>query len=158
MSSDSMSKRSISTADRAGKSLWIVSIALACFALALTVYSMHAQLAGSSLWDALVAPEPGNLPQWIVHLGTLPRIAMTLVCVASLALAVATVWAPAWAASQREAIALAGSGIAMLTVFALAWRQRLASLAMILAGMIVSLYCASLSLALAISHFQLFTG
>ncbi len=70
MSSDSMSKRVISTADRAGKPLWIVSIALACLALALTFYSMHVQLAGSSLWDALVAPEPGNLPQWIVHLGT----------------------------------------------------------------------------------------
>ncbi|KND54752.1 transport system permease protein [Candidatus Paraburkholderia kirkii] len=46
----------------------------------------------------------------------------------------------------------------MLVVFALAWRQRLASLAVILAGMIVSLYCGSLSLALAISHFQLLVG
>ncbi|SAL72746.1 iron-hydroxamate transporter permease subunit [Caballeronia peredens] len=179
--------RARSSAVRAGGLLWVLSLGGAALALALTAYALHAQLAGASLWGALVAPAPGNLHQFVVHESALPRLAMTLVCGAALALAgtvaqqvlrnplaepmtlgifpgaylalaVATIWAPAWLASGRELIALAGGALAMLLVFALAWRQRLASLAVILAGMIVSLYCASLSLALAISNFRLLVG
>ncbi|PQV44822.1 iron complex transport system permease protein [Paraburkholderia sp. BL21I4N1] len=156
-------------------------------ALTLTVWVLQKQLAGSSLWSALVTPEPGNLHQLIVHDSALPRIAITLICGAALALAgaiaqqvlrnplaepmtlgifpgaylaltIATIWAPAAAANQRELIALVGGALAMLLVFGLAWRQRLASLSVILSGMIVSLYCGSLTLGLAISHFQLLTG
>ncbi|CAE6750107.1 Fe(3+)-hydroxamate ABC transporter permease FhuB [Paraburkholderia nemoris] len=156
-------------------------------AIALTFWVLQTQLAGTSLWSAIVAPEPGNLRQLIVHDSALPRIAMTLICGAALALAgaiaqqvlrnplaepmtlgifpgaylaltIATLWAPAWIAAQRELIALIGGALAMLLVFALAWRQRLASLAVILSGMIVSFYCGSLTLALAISHFQLLAG
>ncbi|SAK64319.1 iron-hydroxamate transporter permease subunit [Caballeronia pedi] len=184
---DSAVHREPSRDERSHRRLWIVALSGAALALALTLYAIHAQLAGASVWRALVAPEPGNLHQWLVHESALPRLAMTLVCGAALALAgtvaqqvlrnplaepmtlgifpgaylalsVATIWAPAWAASSREPIALAGGALAMLLVFALAWRQRLASLAVILAGMIVSLYCASLSLALAISNFQLLIG
>jgi ferric hydroxamate transport system permease protein len=156
-------------------------------ALALTLWTLHLQLAGESLWHALIAPKAGNLRQLIVHDGTLPRVAISLICGAALALAgavaqqvlrnplaepmtlgifpgaylalaAAAVWAPAWFAAQRELVALAGGGIAVCAVFALAWRQRLSSLSVILSGMIVSLYCGSLSMALAISHFQLLTG
>jgi ferric hydroxamate transport system permease protein len=167
--------------------LWIVSFIAAIAAAALTFYAIHTQLAGASFWGALFDPDPRNLNQLIVHESAMPRLAMTLLCGAALALAgavaqqvlrnplaepmtlgifpgaylalsIATIWAPAWLASQREFIALSGGAIAMLIVFALAWRQRLASLAVILAGMIVSLYCGSLSLAIAISHFQLLVG
>lgn len=164
-----------------------VTSLVALAALALTLWVMQAQLGGASLWTALIAPQPGNLHQMILHESALPRLAITLICGAALALAgaisqqvlrnplaepmtlgifpgaylalgVAAIWAPAWLAHQRELIALVGGGLAMLLVFALAWRQRLASLSVILSGMIVSLYCGSLSLALAISHFQLLTG
>ncbi|WP_420994040.1 Fe(3+)-hydroxamate ABC transporter permease FhuB [Cupriavidus sp. 30B13] len=156
-------------------------------ALALTAWVLHAQLAGASLRAALFAPQPGSLPQAIVRDSLLPRLAMTLLCGAALALAgtivqqvlrnplaepmtlgifpgaylaltAATLWAPAWAADRRGLVAFAGGAAAILLVFALAWRQRLAPLAVILAGMIVGLYCSALSLAFAISHFQLLAG
>ncbi|MFM0738774.1 Fe(3+)-hydroxamate ABC transporter permease FhuB [Paraburkholderia xenovorans] len=155
--------------------------------LGLSFYTVRVQLLGAPFWRALLAPDSHDLHALLVHYGALPRIAMTLVCGAALALsgtiaqqvlrnplaepmtlgifpgaylalAATTVWAPAWLAHQREAIALAGGAAAMLLVFAIAWRQGMASLSVILAGMIVSFYCGSLSLALAISHFQLLTG
>jgi ferric hydroxamate transport system permease protein len=163
------------------------ALAGALVAFLLTVWTLHVQLAGASLWDTLVASEPTNLHSLIVRDSLLPRVAMTLLCGAALALAgtvaqqvlrnplaepmtlgifpgawlalsVAAIWGPAWLVAQRELVAFAGGTLAVLVVFALAWRQRLASLAVILAGMIVSLYCGSVSLALAISHFQLLAG
>ncbi|RKF38207.1 Fe(3+)-hydroxamate ABC transporter permease FhuB [Paraburkholderia fungorum] len=184
---DALARRGRSPRAQPRNLLWAVCVTGAIAALVLTVCVIHAQLEGASLWGALIAPEPGNLHQLIVHESTLPRIAMTLICGAALALAgavsqqvlrnplaepmtlgifpgaylaltLAALWAPAWLAAYREPVALVGGGLAMLVVFALAWRQRLASLAVILSGMIVSLYCGSLSLALAISHFQLLSG
>lgn len=182
-----LGRRGRSSGAQPRKLLWVVCVIGALAAFVLTTYVIHTQLAGASLWGVLVAPEPGNLHQLIVYDSTLPRVAMTLICGAALALAgavsqqvlrnplaepmtlgifpgaylaltVAALWAPAWLAAYREPVALVGGGLAMLVVFALAWRQRLASLAVILSGMIVSLYCGSLSLALAISHFQLLSG
>jgi ferric hydroxamate transport system permease protein len=184
---DSLARRPAASFARAGSALWLIAIIGASAAFMLTLWTMRTQLAGANAFDALFAPQPGNLRELVVHQSLLPRVAMTLLCGAALALAgavaqqvlrnplaepmtlgifpgaylalsMASIWAPAWLSSQREGVAFVGGGIAMLFVFALAWRQRFASLAVILAGMIVSLYCGSVSLALAISHFQLLTG
>lgn len=160
---------------------------LVLIALALCAGNLHLQLGGGAFWPALTGSRDGNLQQILVHESVLPRIAMTWICGAALALsgavaqqvlrnplaepmtlgifpgaylalAAAAIWAPPLLTGQRELVALAGGGGAMLIVFALAWRQRMAPIAVILAGMVVSLYCGSLSLAMAISHFQLMTG
>ncbi|MEN2976485.1 Fe(3+)-hydroxamate ABC transporter permease FhuB (plasmid) [Tistrella bauzanensis] len=70
---------------------------------------------------------------------------------ARMALTVATLWAPALIAPGgwgREALAVAGGGVAVMAVFGLAWRRGLSDVSLILAGMIVSLYCGALGAAL----------
>ncbi|MBN3727872.1 Fe(3+)-hydroxamate ABC transporter permease FhuB [Burkholderia sp. Ac-20379] len=156
-------------------------------ALVLSAFAIHAQLGGASFWATLVAPDRTDLHQVLVRDSLLPRIAMTLLCGAALGLAgtltqqvlrnplaepltlgifpgaylalmVAALWMPSWLAFGRTAVAFAGGGLAMLVVFALAARQRMASLSVILSGMVVNLYCGAICLAIALSHFQLLRG
>ena len=160
---------------------------LGVVALILAVLSIHAHLSGASFWTTLTAPNRTDLHQVLVRDSMLPRIAMTLLCGGALALAgtlaqqvlrnplaepmtlgifpgaylaltIAELWAPAWLAGGRTVVALAGGGLAMLLVFGLAWRQRMSSLAVILSGMIVNLYCGAISLAIAMSNFDLLRG
>lgn len=82
---------------------------------------------------------------------------------ARLALTLATLWAPAlvavdaagqsgWGGSGRELVAVAGGGLATLAVFGLAARRGLSPVSLILAGMIVSLYCGALGAALTLLY------
>lgn len=73
---------------------------------------------------------------------------------ATLALTLTTLVAPAWLVWGREGIALAGSLLAMVVVFMLASRQAFSPLALILAGMLVNLYCGSVVLLLSIVYDQ----
>lgn len=157
------------------------------FAACLAVLDLHAVLGGASFWRALVAPDLSDMRDVLVHDSLLPRMAMTLLCGAALGLAgalaqqvlrnplaepmtlgifpgaylalvVASVWMPAWLGHGRETIALAGGALAMLAVFGLAWAQGMSSLGVILAGMVVNLYCGAISLAIAVVHFDLLRG
>lgn len=158
---------------------------LAVMALLLALSHIHNQLAGAPFWPALARPDV--LAQQLVRDSILPRIVMTWLCGIALALAgtlaqqvlrnplaepmtlgvfpgawlalsIAAVWAPDWLIGQQDLLALAGGGGAMLLVFGLAWRQRMTPLAVILAGMVVSLYCGALNMALAVSSFNLMRG
>ncbi|MFP3179573.1 MAG: Fe(3+)-hydroxamate ABC transporter permease FhuB [Paraburkholderia sp.] len=160
---------------------------LGAVALVLAILGIHAQLNGASFWSALLAPNRADLHQVLVRDSLLPRIAMTLLCGAALALAgtlaqqvlrnplaepmtlgifpgaylaltIAELWAPSWLMGGRTLVALAGGTLAMLLVFGLAWRQRMSSLAVILSGMIVNLYCGAISLAISMSNFDLLRG
>jgi iron complex transport system permease protein len=73
---------------------------------------------------------------------------------ATLALTMVSLAAPAWLAWGREWFAMGGSLVAMLLVFILASRQAFSPLALILAGMLVNLYCGSVSLLLSIIYDQ----
>lgn len=64
---------------------------------------------------------------------------------ASLALVSATLWLPELLEWGQEPIALFGGGLGCLAVFLIARRQGLAPAALIMAGLIVSLYCGSLA-------------
>lgn len=88
-------------------------------------------LAGSLLQLVLRNPlaEPGTL---------------AIAAGAHLALAFATVFAPAFMVLGREMVALAGGALAMAGVFTLSWRSHLAPLAVVLAGLVVGLYCTAL--------------
>lgn len=64
---------------------------------------------------------------------------------ASLALVAATLWLPNLLEWGQEPIALFGGGLGCLAVFLIASRQGFAPAALIMAGLIVSLYCGSLA-------------
>ncbi|WP_321910377.1 Fe(3+)-hydroxamate ABC transporter permease FhuB [Paraburkholderia sp. J11-2] len=73
---------------------------------------------------------------------------------AQLALTLAALWAPALAAHgfSREPIALAGALAAAAAVFGLAWRSGLAPVTVAIAGLVVTLWCGSVSVALQLFH------
>ncbi len=74
---------------------------------------------------------------------------------ANLALSLALVWAPGLLALGREGVTLAGGLAAIGLVLVLSRRSGFATLVVILAGMVVGLYCASLAALLALfnSHY-----
>ncbi|WP_322005680.1 Fe(3+)-hydroxamate ABC transporter permease FhuB [Paraburkholderia tropica] len=154
---------------------------LLIIAIALTLHGLSAHLPASDWMRALIAPNVDDIREMVVHESWLPRLAISLLCGAALALAgvvfqqvlrnplaepmtvgvsagaylallLATLWAPAWLLPWRSGIALAGGALAMLVVFALAWRRGFAPITLVLGGMIVNLYCGALSLALSIIY------
>ncbi|RKP53276.1 Fe(3+)-hydroxamate ABC transporter permease FhuB [Pararobbsia silviterrae] len=160
---------------------------LAASAAALTAIGVHDELRGASFWLAIELPHPADFHQLLVRDSVLPRVAVTLLCGAALALAgtlsqqvlrnplaepmtlgvlpgaylavtAAAIWAPAWLDTQREVVALVGGAVAILVVLALAWPQRMSSLAVILAGMVVNLLFGALSMAIAWTHYEMLRG
>ncbi len=124
-------------------------------------------------WGALWSPDQADIGQLLVHYAWAPRLVMAWLAGAGLglagaifqqalrnplaspttlgvsagahlALAAALTWAPGLVAPGREWVTLAGGGIAAACVFALAWRQALSPLALVLAGLTFSLYCGAL--------------
>ncbi len=69
---------------------------------------------------------------------------------ATLALGVASMWFPATLLSARTGVVIAGEVVALLLVLLLSWRQRLSPLVMIQAGMLVNLWCGSLTMIMAV--------
>ncbi|WPC06502.1 Fe(3+)-hydroxamate ABC transporter permease FhuB [Pseudomonas sp. MBLB4123] len=154
--------------------LFCMALFAACLALALGDLGLRLP---SALWgQALWQPDLGDLRQVLAHYSWLPRLCMTLLCGASLALAgllmqqvlrnplaspttlgvaggaqlaltLATLFAPQLLLA-REWLAMGGGALASLLVFALAWRRAMSPLALILAGLVVSLYLSALNIAL----------
>ncbi|ODP34229.1 Fe3+-hydroxamate ABC transporter permease FhuB [Pandoraea sp. ISTKB] len=77
---------------------------------------------------------------------------------ASLALSAATIWLPPVALAWKSGVAMAGSAAAMAIVMALTWRSRFAPVPVILAGMIVNLYCSGLSIMVSMTHERALVG
>ena len=71
---------------------------------------------------------------------------------AFLALALAGVWAPELAISAREAVSLAGAGVAAALVFAAARPQRYSPLSLVLSGLVVSMACGAAAGAVALFY------
>ncbi|XDJ36453.1 MAG: Fe(3+)-hydroxamate ABC transporter permease FhuB [Burkholderia sp.] len=166
---------------------WVIGTMIAV-SLLLAILGIRAELDGASFWQALISPDQHNLRELLVRYSMLPRIAMTLLCGGALALAgtlaqqvlhnplaepmtlgvfpgahlaliFADLWAPpSWLGAGRPLIALAGGLLAMLAVFALSARQRMAPLAVVLSGMIVNLYFGTISQAISMAHFELLRG
>ncbi|VVE05835.1 Fe3+-hydroxamate ABC transporter permease FhuB [Pandoraea morbifera] len=77
---------------------------------------------------------------------------------ASLALSAAAIWLPPIAIAFKSGVALAGAAVAIAAVMALTWRSRFAPVPVILAGMIVNLYCSGLSIMVSMTHERALLG
>ncbi len=71
---------------------------------------------------------------------------------AQLALTAATLYAPGLLDMGREWVALAGAAASTMLVFAVAWRRAASPLTLLMAGLIVSLFCGTSGAVLAILH------
>ncbi|SMF82469.1 iron complex transport system permease protein [Trinickia caryophylli] len=158
---------------------WYFATLLVIAAVALGVHTLSAQLPLAQ-WPGIVfAGDGASLAQLVARYGWLPRLFVSLIAGASLSLAgvvfqqvlrnplaepltlgvsagaylaltVASIVVPALAFDVRFAIAFGGSALAMLTTVALTWRKGFAAVSVVLAGMIVNLYCGALSVLLTI--------
>jgi iron complex transport system permease protein len=126
-------------------------------------------------------PSNATLAQRVVQYSWLPRLAISLLAGAALSLAgvvfqqvlrnplaepltlgvsagaylaltVAAIWAPMLVADARFTIALAGAALAMLSTMALSWRKGFAAVSVVLAGMVVNLYCGAIAVLLTVAY------
>lgn len=153
---------------------WLLVVSLlALAAVALSLHGLLRHLPPGLWWNAAVHPSASDTAQLLVHHAWLPRLAVSLLAGAALGLSgallqsilrnpladastlgisaganlmlvVGLLFAPGLLDQGRTLLTSAGGGLAMLLVFALAWRQALAPLAVVLAGLIIGLYCGAL--------------
>lgn len=138
-------------------------------AFALFLRDFTAGLPPAQWWPALTGPDPAMIPQILAHYSLLPRFAVGLLAGAALglagvlfqqvlrnplaepgtlgvfagaklALAAAMLGGGGPAALGQGMIALVGGAASLLLVLALSWRRHLAPLAVILAGLVVTLF------------------
>jgi ABC-type Fe3+-siderophore transport system permease subunit len=150
-------------------------------ALLMTGFNFSAQLPPTEWGHALHHPDIDSIPQMLFHYSTLPRLTVSLLVGAGLGLVgvlfqqvlrnplaepttlgvatgaqlgvtVATLWALPGGLLTQQFAALAGAGIIGLLVFGVAWGKRLSPVTLILAGLVVSLYCGAINQLLAIFH------
>jgi iron complex transport system permease protein len=143
----------------------LAAVSLVPLAILLTSPIQHALSTAASGYD---------VARMVLLYATLPRLTMALLCGAGLgasgailqqvlrnplaspttlgidagarlALALTTLFWPALFDAGRDLVALAGSGVSTLLVFALVRRRGFTALSLVLAGLIVSLYCGALS-------------
>lgn len=182
-----MADVAISRAENGTLRPWMVAGGLLTLGAVLSLQRIGTSLPPSLWVGALLAPDPSEVRQLVVHYSVLPRVAASILCGAALALAgavfqqvlrnplaspttlgvsagaklalaLATLWAPGLFAFGREWVALAGGGATITIVFALAWRKGLSPLAVVLSGLVVGLYCGAVSAALILFKEHYLTG
>lgn len=161
---------------------WLVA-GLSVAAAVLSLRGLHARLPTHLWWPAALGADGSDAGMWIVHYSYLPRLCVSFLAGATLALAatifqqvlrnplaepttlgvsagasiavtISTLWLPGLLGFEREGMALLGAGAATALVFGLAWGRGLAPLSLILAGLIVGLYLGALSAVFALFHHQ----
>ncbi|QGU09509.1 Fe(3+)-hydroxamate ABC transporter permease FhuB [Leclercia sp. J807] len=153
---------------------------LLAVALGLTWWNLSIALPRSQWGSALAAPDIDNIQQMLFHYSLLPRLAISLLVGAGLGLVgvlfqqvlrnplaepttlgvatgaqlgmtIITLWAlPGVLAAQFAA--LVGACAVGAIVFGVAWGKRLSPVTLILAGLVVSLYCGAINQLLVIFH------
>ncbi|MCM2294613.1 Fe(3+)-hydroxamate ABC transporter permease FhuB [Allorhizobium sp. BGMRC 0089] len=143
-------------------------------ALGLTLLGVFATL--TLLWPALTGTG-GHIAHMVMVYSTLPRLAMALLCGAALslsgalfqqalrnplaspttlgvsagahlALVVVLLAAPSLIGVSRDLVALSGSALAAALVFLLGARRQFSPFALVMAGLVVSLWCGTLAMVL----------
>lgn len=150
-------------------------------ACALTLHNLNAQLPSAQWSKAWRQPNIDDINQMLFHYSLLPRLAISLLVGAGLGLVgvlfqqvlrnplaepttlgvasgaqlgvtVATLWALPGGFETQQFAALIGAGVVGLLVFGVAWGKRLSPITLILAGLVLSLYCGAVNQLLAIFH------
>lgn len=150
-------------------------------ACGLTLHNMNAQLPSDQWAKAWWQPNIDDINQMLFHYSLLPRLAIALLVGAGLGLVgvlfqqvlrnplaepttlgvasgaqlgvtVATLWAIPGGFETQQFAALIGAGAVGLLVFGVAWGKRLSPVTLILAGLVLSLYCGAVNQLLAIFH------
>ncbi|HDS6538309.1 TPA: iron ABC transporter permease [Klebsiella aerogenes] len=149
-------------------------------AFALSIVNLQVALPYAQWHQALWQPDSDNIAQMLFHYSLLPRLAVSLLVGAGLGLVgvlfqqvlrnplaepttlgvatgaqlgmtVTTLWAiPGVLASQFAA--LAGACLVGALVFGVSWGKRLSPVTLILAGLVVSLYCGAVNQLMVIFH------
>ncbi|MCK4183906.1 iron chelate uptake ABC transporter family permease subunit, partial [Klebsiella pneumoniae] len=149
-------------------------------AFALSIVNLNVALPYAQWRQALWQPDVDDIAQMLFHYSLLPRLAVALLVGAGLGLVgvlfqqvlrnplaepttlgvatgaqlgitVTTLWAiPGVLASQFAA--LAGASLVGALVFGVSWGKRLSPVTLILAGLVVSLYCGALNQLMVIFH------
>ncbi|MHC2017292.1 Fe(3+)-hydroxamate ABC transporter permease FhuB [Methylobacterium sp. CM6247] len=160
---------------------WLLIGAVALVAGLLTLRTLTADMPLGLALKALWRPDWTDIAQVILHESVLPRIVtawlagaalalsglvlqqvlrnplaspstLGISAGAQLALALASLFAPGLFSQGREAVALTGSALAVLAVFALGRAKGFAPLGLLLAGLVVELYCGAIQTLLVILH------
>ncbi len=154
-------------------------------ALALTLFNLQQHLPVTRWLNALSSPDSNHIEQMVFHYSLLPRLTLSLLVGAGLGLAgllfqqvlrnplaepatlgvasgaqlgltVVTLWGAAANVVPQPLAALIGAVLVGVIVFGVAWGKRLSPVTLILAGLVVSLYCGAVNQIVAIfNHDQL---
>lgn len=145
----------------------------------LTLHNMNGVLPSAQWSRAFARPDLDNIQQMLFHYSSLPRLTISLLVGAGLGLTgvlfqqvlrnplaepttlgvasgaqlgvtVATLWVLPQAAQPFAA--LMGAALVGLLVFGVAWGKRMSPVTLILAGLVLSLYCGAVNQLLAIFH------
>lgn len=158
----------------------VLLLALFILALALTWFNFNLALPNALWFQAMRQPDINAIDQMLFHYSLLPRLTISLLVGAGLGLVgvlfqqvlrnplaepttlgvatgaqlgmtITTLWAiPGVLTSQFAA--LAGACIVGALVFGVAWGKRLSPVTLILAGLVVSLYCGAINQLMVIFH------
>lgn len=160
--------------------LWVIGISL-------TLYNLN-QLLPPSFWsEALWRPDPNDMRQMLFHYSQLPRLAVALLtgaglglvgvlfqqvlrnplaepatlgvaAGAQLGLTIATLWMLPGGELTKQLAAMAGGMTVGTLVFGVAWGKRLSPVTLILAGLVLGLYCSAASNLLALFNYDQLQG
>lgn len=165
---------------------WVVSL-LAALAIGIALRGLAMRLPGDAWLQSIWNPDPADVRQMLAYYSVLPRVAVSLLAGAMLALSgtllqqmlrnpladpttlgissgaylaitCAGILLPGLSSIGQEQVALLGASAALAMTFGLAWRQRFSTAALILAGLIVSLYCGTLTAILTLFHREQLTS
>ena len=161
----------------------ILLILMTLAAGALSVYNLHQQLPYSLWRHALWQPNIDDVQQMLFHYSSLPRIAVALLAGAGLGLVgllfqqvlrnplaepatlgvsagaqlgltIATLWALPGGLVTQQFAAMLGAVVIGVLVFGIAWGKRLSPVTLILAGLVLGLYCGAVNGLLGLFNYQ----
>lgn len=162
---------------------FILLTLLALVSAALTVYNLHHQLPFDLWREALWQPNIDDVNQIVFHYSQLPRVAVALLAGAGLGLVgllfqqvlrnplaepatlgvsagaqlgltVATLWALPGGEVTQQFAAMIGAVVIGVLVFGIAWGKRMSPVTLILAGLVIGLYCGAVNSLFGLFNYQ----
>lgn len=163
----------------------LLPVVLFATALALTLVNLQQRLPHQLWLTALLTPDNNRIEQMVFHYSLMPRLTLSLLAGAGLGLVgllfqqvlrnplaepatlgvasgaqlgltVVTLWGVAGGMVTQQLAAMTGAVLVGIVVFGVAWGKRMSPVTLILAGLVVSLYCGAVNQIFAIfNHDQL---